>query len=63
MSKPTPGAGGAYRYDPETDRYVLLEATADDLAPAHPLAAPEPPPVAPAKGKPATVTQPLEDTV
>lgn len=40
----TPGAGGAYRYDPETDSYVLLEATADDLAPAHPLAEPIPAP-------------------
>ncbi len=58
MSNPTPGAGGAYRYDPITDRYVLLEATADELAPPHPLAAPEPP--APAKGK-ATPAAPTEE--
>ena len=70
MSKPTPGAGGAYRYDPETDRYVLLEATADDLAHAHPLAStvPEPPVMSgaegptPAKSKP-TVTKPTEEPV
>ena len=44
MSTPTPGAGGAYRYDHVTDSYVLLEATADDLAPPHPLAPSEPAP-------------------
>ena len=58
MSTPTPGKGGSYRYDPITDRFVLLEATADELAPAHPLAAPEQP--APAKGKTAP-TAPTEE--
>lgn len=42
-ASPTPGAGGAYRYDPITDDYVLLDVTEDELAPTHPLGEPEAP--------------------
>jgi hypothetical protein len=59
MSNPTPGAGGAYRYDPMTDAYVRLEAAADSSAPLgaddQPPSNPEPTPTTkrmPVLGKP-----------
>lgn len=40
----SPGVGGSYRYDPETDRLILIDYTADPSAPDHPLAEPPAPP-------------------
>lgn len=43
-ASPTPGAGGAYLYDPETDSYLLVDRLDDPIAPPHPFdpAAPVP---------------------
>lgn len=39
----TPGIGGAYRYNPDTDRLELIHHTRDATSDApHPLAAPAP---------------------
>lgn len=42
MSRPTPGAGGAYLYDPATDSYLLVDRLDDPAAPAHPFEPPAP---------------------
>ena len=39
---PTPGAGGAYLYDPATDSYLLVDRLDDPIAPPHPFEPPAP---------------------
>ncbi len=58
MPKPsTPGAGGAYRYDDETQSFQLLEATDDPLAPPNPYE-PEPDPTPEPEPDPETPPDP-----
>lgn len=33
---PNPGAGGSYRYNPDTDRVELVDFTFDPYSPPHP---------------------------
>lgn len=46
MSRPTPGAGGAYIFDHDTDSFVVVESITDSLAGDNPYQTPAQEPAA-----------------
>lgn len=53
---PNPGAGGSYRYNPETDRVELVDFTFDPYSPPHPGADD----IAPTQADPAAEPDPVD---